>query len=76
MILAYHVTPTLTRERYEEVVKRLEAAGVIVSEPYQERPARYTYALTDKGRALGDVLLAYVRWGKKYIPGTRALVKP
>ena len=23
MILAYHVTPTLTRERYEEVVRRL-----------------------------------------------------
>lgn len=23
MILAYHVTPTLTRERYDEVVKRL-----------------------------------------------------
>jgi DNA-binding HxlR family transcriptional regulator len=56
-------------------LKRLEAAGVIASERYQERPPRYTYALTDKGRALGEVLLAYVRWGKKYIPGTRALVK-
>jgi DNA-binding HxlR family transcriptional regulator len=56
-------------------LKRLEGAGVIQSQRYQERPPRHAYSLTDKGKALGDVLLAYVRWGKKYIPGTRALVK-
>jgi DNA-binding HxlR family transcriptional regulator len=54
-------------------LKRLEGAGIIASTPYQERPMRYAYALTPKGGALGDVLLAFVRWGKQYIPGTVAL---
>lgn len=51
-------------------LKRLEAAGIIVSTPYQERPTRYAYTLTPKGNGLGEVLLAFVRWGKKHIPGT------
>jgi DNA-binding HxlR family transcriptional regulator len=54
-------------------LKRLEAAGIVLRTPYQQHPARYTYTLTPKGSALGDVLLAFVRWGKKYIPGTLAL---
>ncbi len=57
-------------------LKRLEAAGLVVSAPYQERPVRYAYSLSDKGAALGDVLLALVRWGKKHVPGTRVLDPP
>lgn len=56
-----------------ERLKRLEAAGIIVGTPYQERPMRYAYTLTPKGRALGEVLLAFVRWGKQHIPGTVTL---
>src|SRR5436190_21899138 len=44
-------------------LKRLEDAGVIASALYQERPPRYAYSLTEKGKGLGEVLLAYVRWG-------------
>ena len=51
-------------------LKRLEAAGIIGSAPYQKRPTRYAYTLTPKGSALGDVLLAFVRWGRQHIPGT------
>jgi DNA-binding HxlR family transcriptional regulator len=54
-------------------LKRLEGAGIIVSTPYQQRPVRYAYTLTPKGSALGDVLLAFVRWGKQHIPGTVTL---
>jgi DNA-binding HxlR family transcriptional regulator len=54
-------------------LKRLESAGIISSAPYQRRPVRYAYTLTPKGRALGEVLLAFVRWGKQHIPGTVAL---
>ncbi len=54
-------------------LKRLEEAGVIVSSAYQERPVRYAYTLSEKGTALGDILLALVRWGKAHIPGTRIL---
>jgi len=54
-------------------LKRLESAGIVTSAPYQKRPVRYTYALTPKGSALGEVLLAFVRWGKKHIQGTVTL---
>jgi DNA-binding HxlR family transcriptional regulator len=54
-------------------LQRLEGAGIISRTPYQQRPVRHAYALTPKGRALGDVLLAFVRWGKQHIPGTVAL---
>jgi len=56
-----------------ERLKRLESAGIITSTPYQERPVRYAYRLTPKGSALGEVLLAFVRWGKQHIPGTVVL---
>ncbi|WP_266170545.1 winged helix-turn-helix transcriptional regulator [Dyella subtropica] len=56
-----------------ERLKRLEAAGIVLRTPYQQHPTRYSYTLTPKGSALGDVLLAFVRWGKQHIPGTLAL---
>jgi DNA-binding HxlR family transcriptional regulator len=52
-------------------LKKMEEAGLIESTPYQERPVRYRYDLTDKGRDLGDVLTAVARWGKRHIRGTR-----
>jgi DNA-binding HxlR family transcriptional regulator len=52
---------------------RLAQAGIIESAAYQERPVRYAYTLTPKGRDLEDVVIAMVRWGKKHIPGTRTL---
>jgi DNA-binding HxlR family transcriptional regulator len=57
-------------------LKRLEEAGLITKSAYQEHPVRYAYGLTEKGKALSDVLLALVRWGKKHIPGTRTLESP
>ena len=54
-------------------LKRLESAGIITSTPYQQRPMRYAYSLTPKGSALGEVLLAFVRWGKQHLPGTVTL---
>ena len=64
-----HIPTNILAER----LKRLEGAGIVTSAPYQERPVRYAYTLTPKGRALGEVLLAFVRWGKQHIPGTVAL---
>jgi DNA-binding HxlR family transcriptional regulator len=51
-------------------LKRLEGAGIIVRNEYQQRPTRYAYTLTPKGNALRDVLRAMVAWGKKHMPGT------
>lgn len=64
-----HIPTNILAER----LKRLESAGIIVSTPYQQRPTRYAYTLTPKGSALGEVLLAFVRWGRQHIPGTVTL---
>ena len=57
-------------------LKKLEAAGIISKSAYQQHPVRYSYELTEKGKSLGDVLLAIVRWGKKHIPGTQVMSSP
>ena len=54
-------------------LKRLQAEGIVTREPYQERPLRYAYQLTEKGEDLLPVLAAIARWANHYIPGT---VKP
>ena len=51
-------------------LERLRSAGIIMRTPYQQHPVRYVYTLTAKGSALGEVLLAFVRWGRQHIPGT------
>jgi DNA-binding HxlR family transcriptional regulator len=53
-----------------ERLKRLQKADIIDKQPYQERPVRYHYRLTEKGRYLKALIQAYVDWGKKFIPGT------
>jgi DNA-binding HxlR family transcriptional regulator len=52
-----------------ERLRRLEEAGIVAREPYQDRPVRYRYALTAKGRELGPILRALVAWGKRHVPG-------
>jgi len=54
----------------------LEERGLITKTAYQQHPVRHAYSLTDKGKDLGEVLLALVRWGMKHIPGTEALRSP
>lgn len=51
-------------------LKRLGKAGIVRREPYHQRPLRYAYALTDKGKGLGTILKSMVEWGNCYIPGT------
>ncbi len=52
-------------------LKKMEEAGLIEAKPYQDKPVRWRYELTAKGRDLGHVLGAMARWGKKHIRGTR-----
>lgn len=56
-------------------LKKMEAAGLVVAKPYQAKPVRYRYELTEKGRDLGEVLAAMARWGKKYVRGTRVALE-
>ena len=41
-------------------------AGVLERVPYQERPLRHEYRLTDKGRDLWPVLTTMREWGDKW----------
>ncbi len=54
-------------------LRRLEESGVVVRRPYSERPLRYQYRLTERGRDLAPVLDAIATWGVTYLPGTRRL---
>jgi DNA-binding HxlR family transcriptional regulator len=52
-----------------ERLKRLEAAGLVKKEFYQDNPPRAEYYLTRKGADLGPILKAMGQWGQQYIPG-------
>lgn len=52
-------------------LKRLEREGVIEKTPYQERPPRYHYHLTEKGEALRPLLKEMARWALRHVPGTK-----
>jgi DNA-binding HxlR family transcriptional regulator len=44
-------------------LKRLEAEGVVLSRPYQDRPPRVAYELTAAGRGLAGALRLLAQWG-------------
>ncbi|MFD1080664.1 winged helix-turn-helix transcriptional regulator [Micromonospora andamanensis] len=54
-------------------LRRLEECGILVRRPYSERPPRYEYRLTDRGRDLAPVLDSIATWGTTHLPGTRRL---
>ena len=45
---------------------RLMDEGILDKRPYQERPTRYEYFLTEKGLDLWPVLVALMAYGDKY----------
>jgi DNA-binding HxlR family transcriptional regulator len=66
-----HIPTNILAER----LKRLEAAGLISPEAYSERPPRFEYHLTERGRALAPVVDAVATWGLAQFPGTRLGVR-
>ncbi|GAB4392844.1 MAG: helix-turn-helix domain-containing protein [Kiloniellaceae bacterium] len=48
----------------------MEEAGLVERRPYQKRPMRYEYLLSEQGRALRPVLQEVCRWANATIPGT------
>jgi DNA-binding HxlR family transcriptional regulator len=49
-------------------LEKLTAHGVLERRAYSQRPPRYEYELTDKGRALFPVIAALIRWGDQWAP--------
>ncbi len=66
-----HIPTNILADR----LKRLEAAGLVKRELYQENPPRAEYFLTRKGADLLPVLRAMREWGKAHFPDTPELPK-
>jgi DNA-binding HxlR family transcriptional regulator len=52
-----------------ERLKVLVDNGVLERRRYSERPDRFEYRLTEKGRDLWPVLISLLRWGDKWMTG-------
>ena len=50
-------------------LKILVDNGVLEKRRYSERPDRFEYRLTEKGRDLWPVLISLLRWGDKWMTG-------
>lgn len=50
-------------------LRRLEELGVIERTEYSQRPVRYSYVLTKKGRDLRPVVSALKHWGDTHVMG-------
>jgi DNA-binding HxlR family transcriptional regulator len=48
----------------------MERAGLVETKPYQLRPKRNDYVLTQKGEALLPVLQEMCRWANRFVPDT------
>lgn len=59
----------ITRHVLANRLKKLVDDGVLVKVPYQERPERFEYRLTDKGLDLYPVMMALVHWGDVHMAG-------
>jgi DNA-binding HxlR family transcriptional regulator/peroxiredoxin len=72
----------ISRKILTERLVALTASGIVERAPYQERPTRYAYRLTDRGRALLPVLVALQDWGDRWLlsdgelSGTNAVTDP
>jgi DNA-binding HxlR family transcriptional regulator len=72
---------SLGRHRFDELLASLGVAsnvltdrlnrlvddGILERVQYSERPVRFEYHLTSKGRDLGIPLLALMQWGDRYL---------
>ena len=47
-------------------LKQLEDNGIIVRQVFAEVPPRVEYSLTEKGKALKNVLMEMKEWGNNY----------
>ena len=59
----------ITKHLLTARLKKLVEHGILRKDLYQEKPARYEYRLTDKGKDLYPILMAVIAWGDKYMAG-------
>jgi DNA-binding HxlR family transcriptional regulator len=57
----------LSRNVLSQRLGRLVDEGMLAKVAYQDRPVRYEYRLTDKGRDFFGVLAALMAWGDRWL---------
>ena len=57
----------VTRHLLTDRLGQLVAEDILYKAPYQEKPVRYEYKLTSKGKELYPVLMTLVSWGDKWM---------
>ena len=62
----FHERLGISRNILTDRLEHLVARGVLARVPYQDRPVRFDYRLTDKGRDLWLVLTAMRQWGDRW----------
>lgn len=63
----------ISRKVLTERLNGLLDSGVVERSAYQDRPTRYAYQLTPRGRALLPVLVALQDWGDRWLLGDGTL---
>ena len=58
-----------TRHRLADRLRKLVDNGILERERYQERPPRFEYRLTEKGRDLYPIIVSLTRWGDRWMAG-------
>src|SRR5260370_21911790 len=53
----------IARNMLSRRLKALVAAGILEKRPYSERPRRYEYRLTEKGRGRMPIMISLMNWG-------------
>jgi DNA-binding HxlR family transcriptional regulator len=56
------IAPNVLSQR----LRRLEGEGLVVAQPYSERPRRFVYELTAAGRELAGALRLLADWGARH----------
>jgi DNA-binding HxlR family transcriptional regulator len=59
----------IARNILADRLQTLVSEGILERCAYQQRPERFEYRLTDKGRDLYPVLIALMQWGDRYTAG-------
>jgi DNA-binding HxlR family transcriptional regulator len=59
------IAPNVLTQR----LRRLEAEGLAVAQPYSERPQRFVYELTSSGHELAGALRLLSDWGARHREG-------
>lgn len=66
------VIPEMTDKMLSARLRELEAEGIVVRQVTGDVPVRVEYALTEKGRDLGETITALSAWADRWAADRRA----